>query len=129
MKLKEIAGTYSILRYAPDEKIPDWVYQSGFLSISRTDEELSIVCDADAVQDAEGTGGAQDREDDWKCLKVQGPLDFSLTGILSSIASPLADAKISIFAISTFDTDYVMLKSDHLGTAKQTLRTAGFDVV
>ena len=128
MKLKEIAGTYSILRYAPDEKIPDWVYQSGFLSVSRTDEELSIVCDADAVQDAEGAD-AQDREDDWKCLKVQGPLDFSLTGILSSIASPLADAKISIFAISTFDTDYVMLKSDHLGTAKQTLRTAGFDVV
>ncbi len=123
MKLLEIQGTYSILRYSPEEKIPDWLYRSGFYSVSRTDEELSIVCDTNVIQEE-----VENREDNWKCLKVEGPLDFSLTGILSSIALPLADAKISIFAISTFDTDYVMLKNNMLEKAKQVLQKAGFEV-
>ena len=123
MKLKEIQGTYSVLRYASKDPIPDWVNKSSFFSISRTDEELSIVCDVRVVQ-----GDVERREDGWKCLKVEGPLDFSLTGVLSSIALPLAEAKISIFAISTFDTDYVMLKSDMLEKAKLVLKKSGFDM-
>lgn len=123
MKLKEIKGTFSILKQPPKTKIPLWIYSSSLYSISCTDEELSIVCETSVIE-----GEHKDKEDNWRCLKVQGPLDFSLTGILSSIAFPLAEAKISIFAISTFDTDYIMVKSDKLEDAKTTLKQAGFEI-
>jgi uncharacterized protein len=123
MQLKEIQGNYSVLRYPPDEPVPDWLDQSRFFCVARTDEELSIVCDTNVVQ-----GKAGDKEDCWKCLKVQGPLDFTLTGVLSSITSPLAKAEISIFAISTFDTDYILIKEENLEKTKIILREAGFDV-
>lgn len=124
MQLKEIQGDYSVLRYAPEEPIPAWLDQSGFFCVACTDEELSVVCETSAVQ-----GTPEGKEDGWKCIKVQGPLDFSLNGILSSIATPLAAAQISIFAVSTFDTDYILIKEDSLEKAKRVLREAGFDVV
>ena len=95
MELRIIQGTYSIIRYPADENIPSWVLGlKGFCSITRTGEELSVLCETTAIQ-----GEPSKREDNWNCLAVAGPLDFVLTGVLSSIASPLAEAEISIFAV------------------------------
>jgi len=79
-----------------------------FLSITKTKEELSVVCPEDVAP------AAATIEPDWRCLKVEGPLDFGLTGILSSLLEPLAKAKIGIFTISTFDTDYILVKKENL---------------
>ena len=125
MELAEIPGTYSIIRYPADEKIPAWALElQGFWSITRTEEELSVLCATEVIQ-----GEPSHREDNWKCLKVSGPLDFSLTGVLSSLAAPLAAAGISIFVLSTYDTDYLLVKADQLAHAKAVLRTARMRVV
>ena len=103
------------------------------LSITRTADELSILCRQDLVV-VDQDHAPQDQhlavsiEPDWACIKVQGPLEFSMTGILASLARPLATAGISIFAISTFDTDYLLVKQDQLGSAVGILRTEGHDV-
>lgn len=113
-----IKGSYTIHRLSPDSEIPEGVSQSSFYSISKTEEELSIVCPSSLPIISEDSNAG------WSCLKVIGPLDFSLTGILADIAVVLAEAGISIFAISTFDTDYIMVKSVSLDKAKKVLRMA-----
>ena len=85
-----------------------------------SDNELSIVCDAALVVEAEQSSGP------WRALRVAGQLDFALTGILAGLAAPLAEAKISIFAISSFDTDYLLVKSESLNAAVTTLEQAGY---
>lgn len=122
MKLSILPGSYSIGRYAATMSLPA-VPAAGFLAITRTDEELSIVCEAGELPE-----GLQQQNGGWRCLKVEGPLDFSLTGILSAIAAPLAEAKVSIFAISTFDTDYVLVQQGQLETAINALRAAKFTI-
>lgn len=90
-----------------------------FLSITRTPDELSIVCaEDDAPENAMVEGG-------WRAMKVEGPLDFPLVGILVSISAPLAEAGVSIFAVSTFDTDYVLVKEENLERAVSALEGAG----
>ncbi len=84
-------------------------------------QELSIVCPTSNVPDSI----LKDVEHDWKCIKVEGVLDFALTGILSSLANPLAENNISIFAISTFNTDYLLIKVDSIEKAKSVLENAG----
>ncbi|MBY0472578.1 ACT domain-containing protein [bacterium] len=121
--LQEIPGVYSVVCLGPQAPLPSWIPSDGFVSITRTDEELSIVCMSSAVP-----AGDFSRENGWKCLKVVGPLDFALTGILSSIATPLAEAKISIFAISTFDTDYILIRQESFVQAQAVLRKAGFGI-
>lgn len=101
MRLNILDEIYAIAKLPPDAAIPEWAHGS-FVAITRTPEELSIVC-ANVPDHVEASRG-------WKCLKVPGPLDFALTGILASIASPLAAAGIPIFAISTFDTDYILVR-------------------
>ena len=102
----------AVVRLNASSDIPLWATEGeGFFSITKTHDELSIVCSEDRVpQDVKVERG-------WRCLKVEGPLDFGLTGILSSLAQPLAEAKISIFALSTFDTDYIMIKKENLPKA------------
>lgn len=98
-------------------EIPFWVLKSScFFSITKTEDELSIVCSAEMVPQH-----IQKIETGWRALKVAGPLDFGLTGVLSSLASPLAQAKISIFTISTFDTDYILIKEENLEKAMTVL--------
>lgn len=99
----------AVVRLNTSSNIPLWAVEGkDFFSITKTQDELSIVCLEDKVpQDVKVEKG-------WRCLKVEGPLDFGLTGILSSLAQPLAEARISIFAISTFDTDYIMIKKENL---------------
>ncbi len=91
-------------------------------SVTRTGEELSIVCNEDLAP----PGSRVERG--WRCLQVAGPLQFSLTGVLAALAVPLAERGVSIFALSTFDTDYLLVKSEQLETAAAALREAGHEV-
>ena len=99
-----------------------WATRGAFYSITQSNEELSIVCSQGDVP------SGVHAERGWRALKVKGPLDFGLTGILASLASPLAQAGISIFAVSTFDTDYVLVKQETLGEATQVLSSSGHEV-
>ena len=110
---------YSIHRFVPDATIPDTIQQSQFYSVSRTDEELTIVCETNIDVNAPRS------ETDWRIIKIVGPLDFSLIGILAAVAEILAREKISIFALSTFDTDYILVRSEKLEKAKRVLKEAG----
>jgi len=110
--MKEMLG---VARLGTAEKIPEWAQKGGFFSITKTQEELSIVCEDNLIPNEVKA------ERGWCCFKVQGPLDFGLTGILSSLASPLAAAKVSIFAISTYDTDYLLVKKENFEKAKEVL--------
>lgn len=113
----------TICKFEPDEPIPAWAVRAGALvSITRTPEELSIVC-GDGLAPA-----SVKQEPNWCAFRIKGPLDFGLTGILATVLAPLAQAQISIFALSTFNTDYILVKTDKVEAATQALRTAGHDV-
>ena len=109
----------AVCRLAPDAPLPTWVAGPGFVSVTRTDEELSITVAQDRVPgDVVAVGP-------WRALKVQGPLDFTLTGILAALTAPLADAGISLFAIATYDTDYILVRAETLEAAITALTAAG----
>jgi hypothetical protein len=114
-----LEGTYSVCRLPASDRVPSWALElhEGFVSITRTPDELSIVC-ADEAVPPEVTV-----EDGWKAMVVPGPIPFSETGVLARIATPLAAAGISIFAVSTYDTDYVLVKAGDLDRALETLRS------
>lgn len=107
-------------RLSKDEAIPQWAAKGEFFSITKTAEELSIVCPQELIPEGIKC------ERDWKALKVEGPLDFSLIGILSKISSALAVAGISIFAVSTYDTDYILVKEEKIESAIETLIKEGY---
>ncbi len=111
--------TFAICRLDKDAPIPDWAFQGGLFSITRTKDELSIVCPQ--INVPKGILCNQG----WSCLKIKGPLDLSLTGIISSIAAALEREGISLFSISTYDTDYVMVKEKDLEKAIFALTEAG----
>src|SRR4051794_11207396 len=104
MKLSILDGTFAICRLSPDDAVPEWINKNRFWTVTRQTDELSIVC---AQENIPTTVKA---ERDWMIIKIEGPLDFGLTGVLASVANPLADARISIFAISTFDTDFILVR-------------------
>ena len=103
--------TFAICRLDKDAPIPDWSFQGGLFSITRTKDELSIVCPQ--INVPKGIICNQG----WSCLKVKGPLDLSSTGVISSIASTIDKENISLFSVSTYDTDYVMVKEKDLEKA------------
>lgn len=113
---------FSIHRFSSTAAVPAELFAANFYSITRTPEELSVICYADIQLKSENC------ESDWSMLKVLGPLDFSLTGILSDIADCLAQAKVSIFALSTFDTDYILVKSSSLKLAVTSLQENGYKI-
>ena len=109
-----------IHKLSPDASIHEKILKSNYYSVSKTENELSLVCSEEIeVQSLESSKG-------WKCLKVKGPLDFNLTGILAGISDILAQANISIFAISTFDTDYILVRTHDFSSATTKLRLAGY---
>ena len=125
MKLTLLPGLFAVCRLDPTAPLPAWAMSgsSSFVSITRTANELSVVCaQANIPDDVQ-------REDNWRSLMVEGPLDFSLTGVLSALLSPLADAGVSIFALSTFDTDYLLVRAAQLDLTVETLSAAGHPVV
>jgi hypothetical protein len=123
VSLRLLRGRFAVCRLDPGEGIPAWALGGGeFNSITRTAGELSVVC-------AEGAVPADTkRETGWRVFQILGPLDFALTGILVAVAKPLADAGVSIFAVSTYDTDYVMVKEENLDKALHALAAAGHTV-
>ncbi len=119
MQLSIIEGNYTVHRLAADASSPV-IPLSSFFNIVKTDEELSVVCLDSIDIDSEKS------ETDWALIKVEGPLEFSMTGVLAKFSTVLAEAKISIFVVSTFDTDYVMVKSETLNQAKKALTNNGY---
>jgi hypothetical protein len=113
---------YAICRLDPGASVPSWAVGARFLSVTRTAAELSVVCeDARAPQSAHA-------ERDRRLLQIEGTLAFALTGVLASVAAPLAAAEISIFAVSTYDTDYLLVSEKDLQRAMQVLDAAGHSV-
>jgi len=111
VQLKELSGLFSIYKLNADETIPAAVYTSDFLSITRTDEELSIVCRE--MPDIKNDPVSHN----WRCIKILGPLDFSMIGIIHQITKILKKAQISVFVISTYDTDYFLIQQHQFDAA------------
>lgn len=118
LRLSLLAGRFAVCRLGPDDAVPAWALTDAFFSVTRTAEELSLVVDEDAVP------ASVSCEFGFRALKLEGPFPFSLTGVLASVLDPLAAAQISIFAISTFDTDYVLVRQEALAAALAALRAA-----
>lgn len=122
LKFRWLPGPYAVIRLAPDEPIPDWATNGEFTSITRSSDELSIVCPADNLpRDV-------DAKHHWICLKLDGPFPFSQTGVLLSFIEPLSSKGIPIFAISTYDTDYVLIQEEWAGAALNALHQAGHEL-
>lgn len=119
--LDVMAETFAVCRLDADEPLPDWV-RGQFWSVTRTPNELSIVCLESSVPDS------VKRECQWRCLHVVGPLEFSTVGIVASLTGTLAAANVSVFVISTFDTDCILVKAFDLAVAVASLRSDGHTV-
>jgi hypothetical protein len=122
LSLLVLDPTFAICSMKRDSPLPEWATSSDFFSITRTYDELSIVCPQDKVP------AGVDINKNWSCMKVQGPLGFSITGILASISTPLAGEGISVFVFSSYDTDHIMVKQYELEKAIEVLQKAGHTV-
>ena len=123
LTMKLLNESFAVCRLESREPVPAWASSGSFFSITRTAEELSVVCTQENVPSGIKC------EKNWRILKVEGPLDFSLIGILSSISSVLASSGISIFAISTYDTDYILVKDENINKATDVLSAKGYNIV
>jgi len=122
-ELTVLPGFFAIVRLAADAPLPSWATVGGFFSVTRTSDELSVICLTNQVP------SGLTAEAGWRALKVHGPFALSEIGVLAALAAPLAHAKVSLFAISTFDTDYLLVSDKKLDAATAALRAAGHGVV
>ena len=119
-----LKGRWSVAQLPSDEAIPDWASLSeDLISITRTRDELSIVCPTLFVP------GDVKQETNWTVIKLQGPFPFSAVGVLAEVTTILAQAKISLFAISTYNTDYILVKADQAEAASAALTSAGHELI
>lgn len=123
LRFAVVPGSYAVVRLAPDAAIPASALVLPFHSVTRTPAELSLVCPEEAVP--EGTRA----EAGWALISLVGPFPFSMVGVLASVLAPLAEAGVSIFALSTFDTDHVLVKREKLDAAVAALLAAGHERV
>ena len=123
LTMKLLKEKYGVCRLDKTELIPNWAQNGDFFSITRTSDELSIVCPEDNIPSGIKC------EKDWRALKVEGTLDFSLVGILASISTILAQKGISIFAISTYDTDYILVKNKDIDNAIKSLSDEKYGII
>jgi hypothetical protein len=119
VQIRTLPDSYAVVRLEPGSELPEWVDKGPFRSVTRTEHEVSVVCRDHDVPEGESV----DRG--WTVLEVKGPLDFSLTGVITSLVEPLAEAEVPIFLISTFETDYVLVRSSDLARAVDALEEAG----
>ena len=120
MKLKIINGEFSVCKVKSYEKVD---LSAKFCFIGKTDEELSLVCPTKNVPD-----NTTDRDDGWRAFRIEGVLDFSLIGILAKISALLAENKIGIFAVSTYNTDYILTKAEQFDKAIEALENSGYEI-
>jgi uncharacterized protein len=123
LKFLRLPGLYAIVRLAPDLALPVWAAKGEFTSITRTADELSIVCLAENLPPDVNSPQR------WICLKLQGPFPFAETGVLLSFIEPLSSNEIPIFAVSTYDTDYVLVQEQSSSLAIELLQRAGHETV
>lgn len=114
---------YTIHSFSPNAQLPSNIFAEDVYFISKTAEGFTVVIGSDVELDS------LEQEGHWCCIEVFGPLGFSMTGILSKVSSTLADVQISIFALSTFDTDYILVKQSRLTSAIDALRKQGYQVI
>jgi RimJ/RimL family protein N-acetyltransferase len=119
LHLLGVAGLFAVCRLPPGSTIPAWATAGDVFSVTRTADELSVVCRQEMVP--EGTHC----EYGWRCLRVAGSMPFTLVGVLASLTSPVAKAGVGVFAFSTFDTDYLLVKAERFPEAVAALRAAG----
>jgi hypothetical protein len=122
LALVVLGDRLAVCRLDRGDGVPGWATGGGFFSITRTHDELSVVCPEHLVP--EGVRA----ERGWRAIRVEGPIPFSAVGVLASLARPLAGAGVSLFAVSTFDTDYVLVKEDELPRAIDILQASGHAV-
>lgn len=122
IQLMRVPGEYAVHRLAPDAVVPEAAWASPFVSVSRSSEELSIITGAGIHIDAQSTVGP------WLAYRVAGAIDFSVTGVMSALTTPLADAGVGILGVSTYDTDYILVHADAGVAAEIAWRAAGIDV-
>ena len=127
LKLRVMEGTFRVCRLGGATKVPAWVLGRDFFSITRTEDELSIIAPEGASGEANLPEGTR-IEGGWACLKVEGPLDFSLVGVLAALSGTLAEAGVSVFAVPTYDTDYLLVKQRDLEKATEALSEAGHTI-
>ena len=121
LKFRLIGGSFAICKLAAADPIPSWATTGSLTSITRTSDELSIVCPLENIP------AEYKPETPWVCLKIEGPFAFSQAGILRSFIQPLAENGVPIFAIATFDTDYVLMQEIFSAKALQVLQDAGHE--
>jgi len=122
LKFLWLKGPYAIVRLAGDAAIPEWATKGNFTSITRTPDELSIVCLAENLPREIHSSHR------WQCFRLEGPFPFSQTGVLQSFIAPLSSGGIPIFAISTFDTDYVLIQQEFAEVALEAVERAGHEL-
>jgi len=122
VQLRTLPDSYAIVRLQPGAELPEWVDKGPFRSVTRTDHEVSVVCRDPDVPEGESA------ERGWRVLELVGPLDFSLAGVVSSLVDPLARAEIPLFVISTFETDYLLVRHADLDRTAEALEADGHTV-
>jgi hypothetical protein len=122
LTLELLDGGYAVCRLDVAAPLPAWAGGGPFVSVTRTEAELSVVCPQGVVPPEVRA------EPGWRCLRVQGPLGFGVTGVLASLAGPLASSGVSIFVVSTYDTDYLMVQERDLDRGVDALERAGHTV-
>jgi hypothetical protein len=122
LKLSLLKDKYAICTLPKDAPIPDWALTQSLISITRSEKELTIVCRQDIIP-------SEPQSDlNWRCFRIDGSFDLNQIGVISSISSPLADAGVSIYVISTYDTDYFLVKENNLDKTISTLSNSGHSV-
>lgn len=121
-KLSWVPGTFAVCRLPPQSPLPDFPDAAALYSATRTDRELSIVC----VEASAPAGAAC--EPGWRALRLDGPIPFSVTGVIAAVSAPLARARLSMFAFSTYDTDYVLVRASDAEAAREALEGEGFRI-
>jgi hypothetical protein len=122
LRLSVLGERLAVCSLDPRTQIPAWAASAPFFSVTRTFDELSVVCPEEHVP----AGITCERG--WRVLKLEGPLDFGLVGVLASVAAPLAESGVGVLAIATYDTDYVLVKEEQLDLATAALRERGHEV-
>jgi len=121
--LELLPAVYAVCQLGVDAPVPAWATCGAFFSATHTDAELSVICLEHQVP------GTVRKEGGWRLLRVRGSLPFSLTGVVASLTSPMAIAGISVFALSTFETDYLLVKQERLLQAVRCWKAAGYGVI